>query len=98
MMVTSNRLESTIERKLLEEVKAREGLCEKWTSGTLGWPDRIVILFDGKIGFVELKAPGKKPRSIQHYRHKQLRKLGFKVYVIDDVKSIKGVLDEIQSS
>ena len=97
-MVTSNKLESAIERRLVEEVKALGGLCEKWTSGTLGWPDRIVVLFDGKIGFVELKAKGKKPRAMQRYRHKQLKERGFKVYVIDDVKSIKGVLDEIQSS
>lgn len=29
---------------------------------------------------------------------KQLRKLGFKTYVVDGVEQIGGVLDEIQSS
>jgi hypothetical protein len=57
-----------------------------------------VLLPFGKIAFVELKAPGKKPRPLQIRRIKQLQKLGFTCYVIDDVEQIGGILDEIQSS
>jgi hypothetical protein len=57
-----------------------------------------VLLPLGKIAFVELKAPGKKPRPLQIRRIKQLRKLGFNCYVIDDVEQIGGILYEIQSS
>ena len=57
--------EKVIEKKLAEEVKRRGGLCEKWNSGTSGWPDRIVLLPDGKFGFVEVKAPGEEPRPLQ---------------------------------
>ena len=57
--------EKIIEKKLAEEVKRRGGLCEKWNSGTSGWPDRIVLLPDGKFGFVEVKAPGEEPRPLQ---------------------------------
>ena len=57
--------EKYIEQKLVREVKKRGGLCEKWNSGSSGWPDRIVLLPDGKIGFVEVKAPGEKPRKLQ---------------------------------
>lgn len=55
--------EKYIEQQLTRAVKSRGGLCEKWNSGTVGWPDRIVLLPDGKFGFVEVKAPGKEPRN-----------------------------------
>ncbi len=90
--------ESSIEKQLVKEVKLRGGMCEKWVSGTVGWPDRIVLLPDEKIGFVEVKAPGIEPRPLQTHRHKQLRKLGYKVYVLDRPEQIGGILDGIQNS
>ena len=90
--------EKNIETQLTLMVKKRGGLCEKWNSGTSGWPDRIVLLPDGKVGFVEVKAPGKKPRPLQVHRHEQLRKLGYQVYVLDGEDQIGGILDGIQCS
>lgn len=90
--------EKNVEQQLVKEVKKRGGLCEKWISGTAGWPDRIVLLPDGKIGLVEVKAPGKEPRVLQIHRHEQLRKLGFRVYVLDEIGQIGGILDEIQTA
>lgn len=90
--------EKEIEQKLIDSVKALGGLCEKWTSGTGGWPDRIVLLHSGSIAFVEVKTKGKKPRALQLYRHRQLKSLGFRVYVLDDEKDIGGILDDIQST
>ena len=90
--------ENVLERKLVIAVRALGGLCEKWTSSTVGWPDRIVLFPGGRIGFVEVKAPGKKPRMIQVYRAEQLRALGFRCYVLDDEKQIGGILDGIQTS
>ena len=98
MISSLNKRESFIEKKLVQEVKKRGGLCEKWISGTSGWPDRIVILPAGKIGFVEVKAPGKEPRPLQVHRHKQLRALGYKVYVLDQESQIGGILDGIQTT
>lgn len=90
--------EKYIEQQLAKEVRSRGGLCEKWNSGTSGWPDRIVILPDGKVGFVEVKASGKEPRKLQLHRHEQLCRLGQKVYVLDRLEQIGGILDEIQSA
>lgn len=74
-------------------------MCPKFVSpGLAGVPDRLVLLKCGRFAFVELKAPDKKPRPIQVKRIEQLRQLGFKVYVIDNVEMIGGVLDEIQST
>lgn len=89
--------EKDIEHKLVTETVRRRGVALKFVSpGCIGVPDRIVMLPGGKMGFVELKAPGKKPRPIQVCRITQLRRLGFKVFVIDGVEQIGSVLDEIE--
>lgn len=89
--------EKIVEQKLVRAVKAMGGIAPKFTSpGMAGMPDRLILLPDGKMGFAELKAPGKKPRPIQIARISQLRRLGFKVYVVDGVEQIGSVLDDIE--
>lgn len=91
--------EKFIEQKLVREVSNRGGLCWKFTSpGTAGVPDRLVLLPGGKVGFIEVKAPGKEPTAQQLYRHEQLRKLGFQVFVLDDSEAIGGILNAIQGA
>lgn len=91
--------EKTVEQKLVAAVKRMGGICPKWVSpGFDGMPDRIVLLPGSRIGFVEVKAPGKKPRPLQVSRHTLLRKLGFRVYVLDEPDQIGGILDEIRST
>lgn len=88
--------ENEIERRLVVSVKKLGGMAVKFVSpGLDGVPDRIVLLPGKKIAFVELKAPGKKPRPLQEKRKGQLEALGFPVYVIDSIEQIGGVLDEI---
>ena len=88
--------ENEIERKLTLQAKKMGGMAVKFVSpGLNGVPDRIVLLPGRKIAFVELKAPGKKPRPQQVKRMRQLKALGFPVYVVDGVEQIGGVLDEI---
>ena len=92
-------LEKDIEKQLVNETKRMRGLALKFTSpGFVGVPDRLVLLPGGKLAFVEVKREGEKPRAIQISRHKLLRKLGFKVYVLDSKKQIKEILDEIYTS
>ena len=51
--------EKTIEQKLVQAVKAKGGIAPKFVSpGFSGVPDRLILLPDGKCGFVEVKAPG----------------------------------------
>lgn len=91
--------EKDIEQKLLTAVKAYGGVCWKFTSlGTAGVPDRIVLMPHGRIAFVEVKAPGEKPRPLQFARHRLLRELGFRVYVLDHPDQIGGIIDEIQAT
>ena len=60
-----------------------------------GMPDRLVLMPGGRMGFVELKAPGKKPRLLQELRMRQLRRMGFLVAVVDNVAQIDYVLRRI---
>lgn len=90
--------EKAIEQKLTLMVKRQGGICLKFVSpGFDGVPDRIVLLPGGCMAFVEVKAPGEKPRPLQTSRHKLLRRLGFKVYILDDPAQIGGILDEIHT-
>ena len=91
--------EKTIEHKLVVATKNMGGIAVKFISPSIdGMPDRLVLLPGGHIGFVEVKAPGEKPRPLQLARHGLLRRLGFKVFVLDDEKQIGGILDEIRAT
>ncbi len=88
--------ESMIERELVRQVKQRNGMAIKFVSpGFDGVPDRLVLLPDKIIVFVELKATGKKMRPLQVKRKRQLESLGFKVYCIDSKEGIEVMLREI---
>lgn len=88
--------EKQIEQKLVSAVKGMGGIAPKFTSpGFDGMPDRIVLLPGGRMAFVEAKASGRKPRPLQTARHRLLRQLGFKVYVLDDEGQIEKILLEI---
>ena len=91
-------LERDIERKLVKAVNYSGGMCPKFVSpGTNGVPDRIVLMPGGRMAFVEVKAPGRKPRPLQVFRIYQLRELGFAVYVLDCMEQIPEILKEIRS-
>ena len=88
--------ERQIERKLVDAVKAIGGICPKWVSpGFNGVPDRIVLLPTGRIGFVEVKSPGKKSRPLQAARRRLLERLGFLIFTLDSVEDIDFVLNKI---
>lgn len=89
--------EKVIEQKLVRAVKASGGICPKLTCpGMAGMPDRLVLLPGGRLGFVEVKAPGQHPHPLQLSRHRLLRRLGFRVYVLDQPDQIGGVIDDIK--
>ena len=74
--------EKTVEQKLVRAVKAAGGICPCFY----------------RMGFVEVKAPGKKARPLQKSRHELLRSLGFRVYVLDNPEQIGGIIDEIRTT
>ena len=91
--------EKEVEQALVKAVKNVGGSCLKFTCpGFAGVPDRLMLLPGGKIAFIELKAPGKKPRALQIKRMKQLSALGFMCFVIDNKDGIGGVIDAVSAS
>lgn len=91
--------EKEIEQQLVKAAKLHGGVALKLSCpGFDGMPDRLVLLPMGRIGFVEVKAPGKKMRMLQKVRNEMLTSLGFKTYVLDNVKNIGEILDDIQRS
>ena len=91
-------LEKEVESALTKAIKKLGGLCWKFTSpGVVGVPDRLCLLHNGKIAFVEVKRPGEVLRPIQAKRKKQLEELGFKVFVLDKKEDVEVVIDAIRS-
>lgn len=90
--------EKTIEQALRQAIQADGGICWKLVSpGVDGVPDRI-CLKAGRAVFVEVKAPGKKPRPLQIRRMNQLRSHGFTVLVVDGTRGIQEVLDALSAT
>ena len=89
-------MEKDIEKKFTKAIRHVDGIALKLVSPSFnGIPDRLVLMPKGKIGFVEIKDKGKKPRALQTSRHNMLRQLGFKVFVLDDADDIEKIINEI---
>lgn len=87
--------EKSTEKRLVTEVERVGGWCLKLPAiHNAGLPDRICLFPGGRILFVELKAPGKKPRKIQLFMHRKIRALGFRVEVVDTPEQIKKITKE----
>ena len=91
--------EKKIEQKLVTAVKKHGGICPKFVSpGFDGMPDRLLLLPHGRFAFVEVKAPNQKPRPLQLSTHRLLRRLGFRVYVLDALEDIDKIIKEVMSN
>ena len=79
--------ESSIEKYFVKQAKKAGMKCVKMIpTYENGIPDRMIIL-NGIAAFVELKAPGKKPRPLQVSYMKELRKAGSSTGVVDSKES-----------
>ena len=96
-MTTEKNFEEKV-KKFLKDEYCR--FVKYWGGGEFtkaGVPD-ILVCCNGSFIGVEVKAPNKKPRPLQKARHRLLKKLGFKVYVLDDAEQIGGIIDEIRTA
>ena len=88
--------EKVVERKLVELVKMNGGMCIKLLCDQLmGLPDRMCLFPGHKMVFVELKTTGRKPKRIQTYMHNKLQALGFRVEVIDTIKGVEQLINNM---
>jgi hypothetical protein len=90
-------LERDIERKVGLYAQEKGWLTMKFTSpGRRSVPDRIYISPRGQVVFIEFKAPGKKPTSLQEREHERLRKMKQIVLIVDDVEGGKRIIDFLE--
>jgi len=88
--------EKEIERRMCEMVRKRGGLSYKFLSpGHPGVPDRIVILPDATVWFVELKTTIGILSNIQKWQVSQLEKQGANVRVIRGWEAAKEFVNEV---
>lgn len=85
--------EAKVVQRIKALVKSYGGEVRKveW-SGRRGAPD-LLVLMPGHHFFIEVKAPGEKPRPEQLREHERLRAAGFDVFVSDgDLELIESEL------
>lgn len=88
--------ESQIERRLAQGVKAKGGMCMKFTSpGLPGVPDRIVLLPDGRVIFIELKTKSGRLAAVQRWVISAMRARGADVRVLHGLDQVKSFLEEV---
>ena len=82
-------LERDIEKHLVNRVASLGGKAYKFSSpSNRSVPDRLCILPDGWIKFVECKATNCKPTPLQAKVIKYLRDLGHEVFVVDSKEKV----------
>lgn len=86
--------ESALERKVVAHCRAAGVLCYKFSSpARRGVPDRI-LLYRGRVMFLELKAEGKKPTKLQEREISVLHAAGFFSSWTDNFSSAKQLVAE----
>lgn len=92
-------LEKEVEKFLVREVKKIGGISFKFISpGNAGVPDRIVILPNGRVVFVELKTDKGKLTKLQEVQIKKISDLGADARVLRGIEGVKEFINEIQSA
>ncbi|MGL4755700.1 MAG: hypothetical protein ACRCXB_25355 [Aeromonadaceae bacterium] len=91
-------LEKHIESRVCDYAKSKNILVYKFTSPARGAvPDRIFVLPDGRVFFIEFKRGGQKPTAAQEREHNRLRGHNANVFVVDNVDSGQTVIDAMVS-
>lgn len=87
--------EAQVEKRLVYGVGMFGGMALKLTSpASAGVPDRLVMLPCGCSRFVELKAPGQKPRPLQVATFNTFASVGHPVAVLDTYAAVDEWLAE----
>lgn len=88
--------ERDIEKVLVDEVRKAGGRAYKFTSpGNDGVPDRIVLIPDGQIIFVELKTEVGRLTRLQRIQCERIKSLGQKVRVLHGLNEVADFFQEI---
>lgn len=88
--------ESVVERYFVKRAKALKLLVRKVRFlDRRGAPDRVLLLPNGIIFWVELKAPKKGPTVQQVREHFRLRRAGQSVYILSSKEEVDAFFDRV---
>lgn len=84
--------ESALQKKIVNAMEGEGWFVTKLIqTSTNGIPD-LLCLKDGRAIFIEVKADKGKVNALQYYRHRQLSKQGFEVYVVNNFEQVKDII------
>lgn len=90
-------LEREVESYLVKTVKNLGGKAYKFVSpGNAGVPDRLVVLQNGQVAFVELKSNKGQTTALQEMRLRELKELGCKTAVVHSKEEVDQFLKDFQ--
>ena len=83
--------ESYIQSELCKKLR-QAGFLVNALEAPPGWPD-VRAFKNGRVIVVEVKQKGKKPRPLQEIMLEKFRQAGVEVYVLDNTKDIKKIIN-----
>ena len=87
--------EKVIEAHLRDECVKRGWLCLKMRPYEIGYPDRLVVLTNESVAWVELKTTGCKATPMQRKRIEKLRAMGHRVWIADSKTKVDKIIEEL---
>ena len=94
-------LERDVDRRFVAACKREGWQTIKLTTfgprGRAGWPDRLVLLGDGQVAFVEIKSAWRRPTALQWKHIDKLQVLGYDVWVVCSPEDIKRCCDSLRA-
>lgn len=94
-MSKPEKLESSAERAFRKWCQTQGCLCKKLILyGEKGWPDRTVLLPDGRVVFIELKRKRyiSDTSAQQRFWIAKLKSLGHSAYVVDTLEDAQEIV------
>lgn len=98
-MVKKKILERHVENSVVRHAKDNNFKVRKMNGmGYRSWPDRMFLYRKVCMFFIEFKRSGEVPNENQEREITELRRMGFTVYVVDNVKDGKRIIDKIKKA
>lgn len=103
-MIALKRLEKDYEdigkelRQYAKELDIEMEYLKLSIPGRRGWPDRMIMLPNKEIFFVEWKQPGLPPGKLQNLVHERIRSFGNEVFLLDQEESIDVIKRKMEAS
>jgi len=86
--------ETSVEKRLIQQVKRVGGICMKVMPVVAGYPDRLVLLPGGRLYLIETKAPNGALRPAQQVFRRKAEAIGVPVAVLYTTKQVDAWIED----